>query len=326
MSDDFSFKPSYLASEIHKHFRDKDWWEGRFQHRINIPVQQKIRPPSAGTNVLQEDWDILIVLDACRADLFFEVTGQSDKLLDVDQYSSVKSNASMTPEWLKRTFGDSHGDVVYVAGNPMVTRHHPNSFHKLVEAWQDGYDQDRSIIDPDVVTEQALDAREKFPNKRLIIHYMQPHYPFINRPQLNFAKYDFEDVGLENTESQNDFDSITSVWEALSAGLVNKEEVWEGYKHNLNVVLSEVETLLNDIDDRRIVTSDHGNMLGGRNWPIPVKTYGHPRNLRHRHLIQVPWAVAGGDRREIIKEGTSSSTSATNEEVRDRLSNMGYAQ
>lgn len=238
-------------------------------------------------NILDEDWDTLIVLDACRADLFDSLMSESEtRRLQFDERTTRTSNASATPEWLRRTFGDSHGDIVYVAGNPMVAKYCANSFHELIEVWRDAYDPKTSIISPGGVTERAIDARTSHPDKRLIVHYMQPHYPFIERPELDFAKYGFDNVGLETDPAREE--NVGSVWKALALDMVDRSDVWEGYRHNLDVVLENVSILVDAIDDRRVITSDHGNMVGERNWPVPIRTYGHPRNHRNPALTRVP--------------------------------------
>lgn len=150
---------------------------------------------------------------------------------------------------------------------------------------------------------------------------MQPHYPFIDHPQLNFADYNFGDLGLDPQNKKKD---IHSVWHALEAGIVSRSQVWEGYKHNLKIVLKEVVRLISLIDDRMIISSDHGNMLGGTSWPVPVKISGHPTRLRDSNLIRVPWLIRQGSRRDIITENASSSSSTTDQEVRQRLSDLGY--
>lgn len=313
----------YILSELSENYNDSRWWGGRFNERINIPIQRKISPPSSATNVLNEEWDVLIIMDACRADMFNEVIGSSKLSNHKRNIVQKTSNASATPEWLQRTFGDSHGDIVYVTGNPMVTRHKPNCFHKLVESWRNAYNNETSVIEPKKVTNDGLNAYSNFSNKRIIIHYMQPHYPFIDHPELNYADFDFDDVGLD---PQREEKTIHSVWDALEAGIVKKTNVWEGYKHNLKIVLEEVNKLVNKIDGQIVITSDHGNMLGEYNWPIPTQIYGHPNNMRHKYLVRVPWLVIDGEKREIIKEGTSSSSSTADQEIRNRLSDLGYIE
>jgi hypothetical protein len=51
-----------------------------------------------GINVLEEDWDNLVILDACRYDLFKQVNDISGDL------QKRQSQASMTAEFLNRNF------------------------------------------------------------------------------------------------------------------------------------------------------------------------------------------------------------------------------
>ncbi len=69
------------------------------------------------TNVMNEDWDHLIVLDACRYDYFEKVwqkylPGKLRKKLSV---------GSTTVEWRDKTFTDYYGDVVYISSNPYIS-------------------------------------------------------------------------------------------------------------------------------------------------------------------------------------------------------------
>ncbi|WP_155118189.1 hypothetical protein [Halorubrum sp. T3] len=319
MSQQSIFNPKYVISELRENAPDEEWWRDRVQQRINSPIQGEIKPREDALHILEEQWSTLIILDACRADLF-ESTNEAGAIGKPDITQSVGSS---TPEWLQRTFGSSHGDIVYVSGNPMVTRHKSSSFHSLIEAWKGGYDPEESVVRPEAVTEAALDAREQFPNKRLIVHYMQPHYPFVGHSELNYADYEFEDVGLDSAkESQG---SVGSVWTALERGMVDKESVWEGYKDNLRVVIPEVKKLISKIDDDLIITSDHGNSLGERSWPIPLRTYGHPDNLRLSSLIDVPLIQIDGVSRNIKDDGTNP-VNHDSEKLRDRLADLGYLQ
>jgi len=310
-------KVKYAVREICKNYNNSSWLHNRVQYRINSPVQQILRPPSSIKNILDHDWGTLIIIDACRADLFAEVAAESDLF---SHWQEMRSVASSTPEWLQRTFEESHGEIVYVAGNAMVSQHRKNCFHELIESWREGYDPDTSIIAPKQVTKDALQAFEKYPNKRLIIHYVQPHYPFIDYPELQYAKLSFDPI-FESVHSENEFHDV---WEALEAGDVSKALVWEGYKHNLEVVVDEVKKLIHKIDDKIVLTSDHGNMLGGRSWPFPIKTYGHPGYLRIKDLIKVPYCAFDGKRKKIVNGGVNSNDSVDAEGIRQRLRDLGY--
>lgn len=310
--------------ELKTHWKSRLWWRERIRDRINAPIQQRLRPRDNAINIVEEEWDTLIVLDACRADLFDEVVDPAT----FDETTTVTSPGSFTREWLTHTFDDNHGDIVYVTGNPMVSDQKPDCFHSIVEAWRTGWDPKEKIVRPEAVTEAAIQARDDFPHKRLIVHYMQPHAPFIDHPDLNFWA-DLDDIesdldeGTPRTETD---DRIDDVWDALAVGLVDVDEVWEGYVDTLQTVIEEVDVLLDSFTDRIVVTSDHGNLVGERGWPIPVAVYGHPANQRLSNLIRVPWAVVEGDRRKIVAGDVRSESDASEREVWDQLAYLGYAE
>lgn len=310
----------YVMSELSSNWHRSGWWKGRVEQRINAPIQSVVKPKSSASNVLNKEWSTLVVLDACRMDLFRE----AECRIEFDEVQAKTSVGSATPEWLKQTFDDSHGDIVYVSGNPMVSRHRPNAFHDLVEVWREAYDPETAVIDPSQVTEAAINVHERYPEKRVIVHYMQPHYPFLQRPDLNYADYKFEDVGMERKNPEAD--DFANVWSALEAGVVDIGNVWEGYKQNLEKVLSEVVELTDTIDERVVVTSDHGNAMGERSWPVPLRTFGHPENQRLFRLVRVPWAVLDGPERTVVEGDTSTSEATYGDEVEDRLENLGYVQ
>jgi hypothetical protein len=80
------------------------------------------------------------------------------------------------------------------------------------------------------------------------------------------------------------------------------------------------------VDGRTVITSDHGNLVGERAWPVPVRLYGHPEGIRHPALVKVPWAVIEGDgRRAVVDEGVHAVTGEADEVVEQRLRDLGYA-
>lgn len=318
-------KARYAAAELAAHADDPAWWHARLVHRVNGPIQRRVadrfRP---GIDMLAADWDVLVVLDGCRADLFSGVLASDARWsAHYDERRRVRSRASQTAEWLRTTFPATYGDIVYVAGNPMVSMVTPEAFHHLTESWRDGVDAELNTIAAPPVTDDAIDARARFPDKRLVVHYMQPHYPFVGFPHLHFSSFEvFNEVGVSLAGD----DRASSVWDALSKGLVEHGEVWRGYRANLEYVLREVERLLGEFDGERcVVTADHGNLLGERLWPVPVREYGHPPGLRTRGLVEVPWAVVEGEHRPTITSGTvESASTATQDHIDERLAALGY--
>ena len=75
-----------------------------------------------GTNVYEREWDVLVVLDACRADLLAAVEPEIGFLDSVESMRSVGSSSS---EWLENTFeGNSESArTVMVTGNTWTDRY-----------------------------------------------------------------------------------------------------------------------------------------------------------------------------------------------------------
>jgi hypothetical protein len=214
-----------------------------------------------------EDWDICVVLDACRWDLVPEVDRE---FLTEDWKYSV---ASSSGEWIPKTFsGRDNSTVAYVTANPYSkTLLSKEDFFILDEVWKYGFDTDIRTIPADVVTDEAIRAWNRDPDQ-LIVHYMQPHHPFIPKPM---------DEGLP----RQDFDSQPwdNVWHKLRKDEVDRDEVWQGYVANLNYVLDHVETLLENTSGEVLITADHGNLLG------EFGMYAHPDWVPLPALKRVPW-------------------------------------
>jgi hypothetical protein len=315
----------YVADELRKNGSDPGWWRRRINARVNSPVQRSIRPRSAGIDIPDADWDVLVVVDATRKDLFRDRS--VELVLPFDRHV-VRSQGSSTREWLSQNFTGAYGDIVYVTGNPQVSKYAPDQFHRLVEVWRDSFSQEIGTVPATAVTEAAITASESHPSKRLIVHYIQPHEPFVNHPELNF--FDFGEHIPFNSENGQDTDDERvphfhgTVFEAVHRGIVSEAHVWEGYLDNLNYVLESVNKLLEHMNGRIVVTSDHGNCFPRLSWPVPVPVWGHTPKMRHRELIDVPWLEADvSNRPMIVDEGVNPARSA-DDEIDKKLSYLGY--
>ncbi|MFB6193363.1 MAG: hypothetical protein ABEK00_03860, partial [Candidatus Nanohaloarchaea archaeon] len=120
----------------------------------------------------------------------------------------------------------------------------------------------------------ALTAEKLFPDKRKIIHFMQPHQPFISDPEAGSG---FDWLMRD--------DGGKSVWNKAMKSEISRERAVKGYKQNLREVEDAIDRLSTGLAGRTIVTSDHGNLLGENG------LYGHPRGLNARVLREVPWDV-----------------------------------
>ena len=263
-----------------------------------------------GTRVMDEDWDTLILLDACRYDMFAEQVPFDGKL------DSRISLGSTSEEFLRQNFSDgTYHDTVYVNANaylPKLGLDQDKTFHAVIDLLED-WDDELETAHPKTVTQTALDAHQRFPNKRLIVHYMQPHIPFI---------------GEYGQKLQNEID-YWSVWKPLRSGETSftHEDVWRAYSENLDVVFGFVEDLLKRVDGKTVISADHGNMIGERQGPIPTRQmYGHPWGVYTPELVRVPWFVVDSvERRDIRPDPPMTSTKKSSDIIEDRLQALGYA-
>jgi hypothetical protein len=254
--------------------------------------------------LVEEDWDNLIIIDACRADLFEDVVD----IEKFDEYRREVSIDSNTTPWSVKNFKQERlGDTIYVTGNPAVSKTIPDRFYKFIEAWPRSWQEWGSgNMEPEPIFEAAVEASEEYQNKRLIIHFVQPHTPFIENPEL-----------IDRSSGLN-------VWERIEAGEVDKDDVWQGYKSNLEYVMPIVLDLIEEISGKTVLTSDHGNMLG-ETTVTGKSIYGHPGGVRCPELLEVPYCVIESDnRKRIIDEGVESEGSVNQELIQKRLNALGY--
>jgi hypothetical protein len=265
---------------------------------------------------MAEDWDTLLLLDACRYDVFADHNTLAGTL------ESRISRGSSTREFLVGNLKhrECH-DVVYVTASPMLYRNRSYinvSFHAEIDVWsQDGWDPQHQTVLPETMTERTRQVLNQFPNKRLFVHFIQPHYPFITTDEQPFdSKMAFQDP------------KKSDCWDQMMKCELETtpEEIWDAYKSNLKRVLSSIRDLPEALGGKTVVTSDHGNMIGERAEPVPVKEWGHPHGIWTRELVKVPWFVTEhGERRDVTAEHPQKNdTNVTEEVVSSRLNDLGY--
>ena len=236
--------------------------------------------------IYETKWDILIILDACRCDSFFNVAYPILKQhkFNIIEAKCVISEDTCTLEWFAKTFNKPLKDVVYLSNNPLIGLNlivSPVSkisvdpkqiFASIIEvhkwSWREvGFFY---TYHPEELNKLALAYILSKSSIRLILHYLQPHcpYPF----NLKFVKWFRE--------------SDIAFWEAVRRGEISIEEVKKGYEQNLKFVLNYVIDLIKSTKNKTIViTSDHGEAFGENN------AYNHPCCTYIKELILVPWVV-----------------------------------
>ncbi len=275
----------------------------------------------SGIDVMAEDWDTLVILDACRLDYF-----RSQNTIGGELQSAVSRGANSW-EFMEGNFvGREFHDTVYVTANPHARKLDADTFH-AIETVLHRWDDDIGTVRPEAVVAAALEANERYPKKRLIIHFMQPHRPYLGemadglRERIDLRGYK-RDRGLENQHYER---TGIHMWRAVKTGQVSHEEMKRAYSETLDITFEEVKALLDALDGKAIITADHGEMLGERVYPFTVRQYGHPHGLHAEELRLVPWhVVPGARRREIERDAPVETDRLAEETIDDRLQALGY--
>lgn len=286
-----------------------------------------------GENIFDTDWDLCIVLDACRVDALRKVSVEYEFIDTVDKRISLGSSSK---EWMVNTFrSDRQDDVsetVYLTGNGWaqqilscdpqfatwtITRDtfaHDNSLvEKLLYRPTVTADDFHDVVyqplsnmngiegfDAEQLTDLAIQSGREDDAERVLVHYMQPHAPFLHR------------VGSDEPPSDIDQEPITLLQNGYDRG-----PIWEGYLDNLRYVLDYVEILLENFDGDVLITADHGEMMYGG------LLSGHGEGILHPALRFVPWVeLTATDK--MTRDVDVTLNENVPDDVDDRLSALGY--
>lgn len=281
-------------------------------------------------NIIDKDWDYLIILDACRYDIFSKVNW-----IDGDLISWI-SNGSHSVEFAEKNFKNRElYDTVYTTANAHGARIGQDSFHDIIFTERNDTEDwaSRNGMHPKLVYESALDSYNKFPNKRHIFHFMQPHSPYFgekaNKLRARCAEEGVNDLGSTQWEEGPNLKL------ALQEGLISLSEFKEVYIENLEFVLRYIENLCDELDGKIVITADHGELLGDQDgfWKysdlkrqtpngVPV---GHPKNVYVPELRKVPYLVIdSADRPVIVSENPKENGKIESNKIEDRLRALGY--
>lgn len=291
-------------------------------HVLGTAANRRVfgRQAPDGVRVIEEEWNNLLILDACRYDAFAE-----HHPFERGRLEKRRSLGSDSWGFLQRNFaGERLHDTVYVSANPFTRTIPDGTFHAVHNLLGERWDDAAETVRPGDVVDATLALSEGYEDKRLIVHFMQPHYPFLG--PTGEAVDSGGIVELDADQNPRWEPAHRSVWTKLrtNAPGIDVETVREAYRENLALACEHARTLLEELDGRTVVTSDHGNLFGERTGPIPARGYGHPRDLFVDELVEVPWYVVDGERRPTKPDPPAARDGLDEATVEDRLEALGY--
>lgn len=218
------------------------------------------------------DWDVLVILDACRADYF----SKAYKDYFEGGYQTVISSGSPTYKWVSETFPDYY-DWIYCSGSPYINsksqidkgikynaREHFFTIDDVF-LWGWGTIDGIGTVLPWNVNKSVL--RHIPYDKKIIAHYMQPHCPYVGEVKLDIGNF-----GYAIQEFDKDFDYEPS------KERIDLNRLPLAYISNLTFVLQSVRMMANSLSNKKIViTADHGEVFGK----------GHAMEVPE--TLEVPW-------------------------------------
>ncbi|RXK46942.1 hypothetical protein [Halorientalis pallida] len=262
------------------------------------------------TSIWDRDWDLLVVLDACRVDWMNAVESEYSF---VDGVDSVWSVGSHSEEWLKDTFADGPDHelerTAYVSANHFVDKHISPERLAAFDNVNNylGADSDHVVAPAHMVTDRAVDVARSSSFDRLVVHYMQPHKPF------------FEQVGDRRDVEPVEWSIGRELYHNYFRGDITSDQLSDGFVDNLRYALDEVYTLLENVDaEKAVITADHGQALGER------FLWDHSPGVRHPVVRRVPWVETTAVDRETLKPTSYEQSTDDENTVEERLEHLGY--
>lgn len=292
------------------------------------------------TNVMQEEWDYLIVLDACRYDYFervwrkFFLQGRLEKIFSV---------GSGTVEWRDNSFTEFYEDVVFVSSTPYINSVKAikgfcggDYFFKVYDVWKSGWNQKLGTVRPEKVTEAGIKALRDHPDKRMVFHYLQPHAPYVTLDD-EFQGFPVPDMMKEDALGMVDHNVgepilklkiLKNLVPRLSkTNILGDRPEWflrqflgmsprtpmdavrrklgrdglrKAYAANLEIALVQVVRLCEHLSGKIVITADHGEHLGEN------RCYTHKVGSTSKYLLEVPWMVMEKEGRDVPAKSESA--------------------
>ena len=220
------------------------------------------------------DWDTLIVLDAARYDFFKRTNKFKGELM------KCESPAVHTWLWMEEMFPDYY-DLTYFSAHPFIGpkrfEGYPyqacEHFREVVPIWQFGWNNRLGTVHPGTVGEVLKIRAESRPYERAIVHYMQPHGPWIGTYKwlVPWSLAAHNKSGLLG-------DAIAEIVRPSHSHMKLI------YKSNLELVLKSLKKYKDYFVGKTVITSDHGEMLGEFCKVERRRIYLHKINFS-------PWAI-----------------------------------
>lgn len=257
--------------------------------------------PDLFDRIDDSEWDLLIILDACRFDTLRRIS-------DSCVVRKAVSPASSTPGFLTLARGSNvFAGATYVSANPQVTDHPPTDESNVVDVSETAWSDSLGTVPPKPVYERSKESVRQ--GQRVVAHTLQPHYPHI-------CEIDGDTCPVPNGLHPKQHEALTpdtKFQATLASGNIDLDVAKQSYRASLRYAwrqASDVAKTLARDGYTVVITADHGELFG--EWGFVE----HPVGVRIRELVTVPWVRFDPDIYPEDRDGDAS--------VERRLEALGY--
>ncbi|MFB6298532.1 MAG: hypothetical protein ABEH56_08445 [Salinirussus sp.] len=271
-------------------------------------LSSPLRRPDQHDRLAALDWDVLVVMDACRYDVLCRVSHWP--------VERCRSPGSATGQWLEECQKSGVLEGASVAAGNVNYVNWDVGAAAIDHVWKEAWDDRLGNVPP----EPVLDAGTEFldaGHRPVVVHLLPPHAPYIAEIGGTWLPA-FPDVDVWRRNPARDQDDKLSPQVAMASGHVDVGRAIAGYRAS---VASTWETVLEYVarwvsEDLTVVaTADHGETFGRlRDWGL----YGHPNRVHLRPLVEVPWVV--------FEQAPLTGAERTAEGAREKLEALGYVK
>jgi hypothetical protein len=276
------------------------------------------RLPSQYDLLVKKPWNVIIILDGCRADYFLRLRPDAAR---------VRSMARFTHEWVWNFAHKLHPAL----GRPPVLWFTANVVPDSEMASYGGVEGVQSVplwdTDWEFLGEERIasvhPARVAGAARRhvaghgqptyMIVHFLQPHAPYVGRIPMAFGTAGYHAQGMGKYQCQ-----MLRPERAVQTGQVTWQEIRQAYMANLELVLPYAMELASTLKGKVIITADHAELLGERG------LFGHEFHYYSRFVQIVPWLEFDNGPFKPAELAPDQNVSHDRAVMRDRLEALGY--
>lgn len=273
----------------------------------------------------KKDWDVLIILDACRYDIFSDV--YKKVFGDIGRLYKVKTESNWTFGWFVDTFYNmpKMNDVTFISASPSVNSDNvkiydrkkesiygnikfnaKEYFKKVIDISQTKFDKEYGFVFPEDVTDTIINNIKV--NGKMMCKYFQVHDPYlyyINKgvvEKKNISDFNMLDKemskGYRVKKIISFFMSDIVFWKFRK--LIGKPPIYgmgslwikygtkgirKAYTEDMKYVLRDLKRIVSELENKRVVITSDHGESLGEKG-----CFGHGNKMTEE-IVNVPWLI-----------------------------------